>query len=447
MLKRKIEKRINKWISNENKALLVTGVRQAGKTYTIRKCLKESKTSFVEFNLIEQPNVAEIFNDFSSIEDLLLKLSLHSEKNISTDTIMFIDEVQKCKEILTKAKFLVEKKIKIIMSGSLLGVEIVGLRSAPVGYVKMLEMYPLDFEEFLQIFSPKENLVDEIKDCYCNIKQVDDKIHKRLMEIYYLYLLIGGMPDAVKKYKLTSNIDEVMQIHKDIIKLYKIDFSQYEEENRKLQISNIYEMIPAEINANNKRFKIANLNKNLRYDRISESFIWLQKSGVALSVFNVTEPKIPLLINQKSTLFKMFLSDVGLLTTIYGKACKLKIISGNKDINKGAIFENYVAQELTAHGVNLWYYNNKKYGELDFLTEQNNHCVPIEVKSGKDYERHSALNNVVSNKQFDIEKAYVLSGKNLHKKGKIVYLPIYMTMFINENLKEFKDISLANYKF
>lgn len=448
MLKRKIEKDIEKWLDNSEKALLVYGVRQAGKTFIIRECLKRNECEYIEFNLINQPELVEILRDSTGIDDLILKLSLYSEKKIIPGkTIFFFDEIQRYKEIVTKIKFLVEdKRYRYILSGSLLGVEIINLKSAPVGYLQTLNMYPMDFEEFLQIFNVDENIINNLRNCFLTKTKVDEIIHNKIMEMFNIYLIIGGMPAAVERYRNTENIDDVMEEHRAIIEQYKLDFTQYEEENRKLIITHIYELIPAELNEKNKRFMIADINKNLRYDRISDSFVWLWKSGVALGVFNTTEPTIPLMLNEKSALFKLFISDVGLLTTIYGKSCKLKIVNKEGDINKGAVFENVVAQELHAHGYPLYYYNSKKFGEIDFIVEQNGKSLPIEVKSGKAYNKHSALNNLMNAKEYGIEEAFIFTNDNVKIEGKFNYLPIYMVMFLRDEPMEFADIRVGRYR-
>lgn len=448
MLKRKIEKDIEKWIENSEKAILIYGVRQAGKTFIIRECLKRNECEYIEFNLINQPELVEVLKSSTSIDDLILKLSLYSDKKIIPGkTIFFFDEIQRYKEIVTKIKFLVEdKRYRYILSGSLLGVEIVNLKSAPVGYLQTLNMYPMDFEEFLQIFNVDENIINNLRNCFLTKTKVDEIIHNKIMEMFNLYLIIGGMPAAVERYRNTENIDDVMEEHRAIIEQYKLDFTQYEEENRKLIITHIYELIPAELNEKNKRFMIADINKNLRYDRISDSFIWLWKSGVALGVFNTTEPTIPLMLNEKSALFKLFISDVGLLTTIYGKSCKLKIVNKESDINKGAVFENVVAQELHAHGYPLYYYNSKKFGEIDFIVEQNGKSLPIEVKSGKAYNKHSALNNLMNAKEYGIEEAFIFTNDNVKIEGKLNYLPIYMVMFLRDEPMEFADIRVGRYR-
>jgi possible ATPase len=448
MLKRKIEKDIMRWIESSDKALLIYGVRQAGKTYIVRECLKAAGCDYIEFNLIRQPEIVEILDGAMGIDDLILKLSLYSDKKIVPGkTFFFFDEIQRYKEIVTKIKFLVDdKRFRYIMSGSLLGVEIVNLKSAPVGYLQTLNMYPLDFEEFLQIFNVGEPVLDMLRKAFTSKTPVDEVIHDKIMKMFNLYLIIGGMPAAVEKYRTTGNIDDVMDEHRAIIEQYKLDFTQYEEENRKLIITHIYELIPAELNEKNKRFMIADIKKGLRYDRVEDSFTWLWKAGVALGVFNTTEPTVPLLLNEKSTLFKLFLSDVGLLTTIYGKACKLKIVSKEKDINKGAVYENVVAQELHAHGYPLYYYNSKKKGELDFVVEHVGQALPIEVKSGKDYEKHSALDNVMAVEEYGIREAYVFTNDNVKVDGRLTYYPIYMVMFLQDDPIGFIDISVDRFK-
>ena len=446
MLKRDVEKEINEWISNDNRALLIDGARQVGKTFIIRQCLENSEYTFIEFNLIENEKVADILRNANDVDDLILKLSLATEKKIVPNkTIFFFDEIQVYKDILTSIKFLVDDgRFKYILSGSLLGVEICGLKSAPVGYLKTIRMYPLSFTEFLQLFNIQDEIIDTLRDAYTNQKEVDSYIHERMMNLFNLYMIIGGMPAAVDAYLKTNNIDDVIDIHKSIVEQYKVDFTKYESEDKKLIISNIYDLIPAELNNSNKRFNIADINKNLRYEKISDSFVWLYKAGVALPAFNVTEPKSPLKLNEKSSLMKVFLSDIGMLTTLYGKNCKLMILNNDKDINAGSIYENVVAQELTNKGIDLYYYNSKKYGEIDFLFEDEKGVVLLEIKSGKAYQRHSAINNI---KEIYKAKAVVFSKENVSFENDILYLPLYMLMFVEKENECSIDLNINKFKF
>ena len=449
MLVRKISREIEHWIDNSQKALIIYGARQVGKTYIVRSVLEAREADCVEFNLIRDKSALEVLHGFTSVDDLILKLSLLSEKPLTPyKTFIFFDEIQEYPEIVTTIKFLVEDgRFRYILSGSLLGVEVKNIKSAPVGYLQSLTMYPLDFEEFLQLFRVDKKIMDELKDCYTKRQPVDEVIHKRFNEIFNLYLIIGGMPAAVDVYQRTNNIDDVITEHNSIIEQYKQDFTKYEAQHKRLFLTRIYDIIPAELNEKNKRFNVSDVEKGARYDRIKDDFIWLTAAGVAIATYNVTEPVLPLSLNEKASLFKLFLSDVGLLTTMYGKATKLKIVNGAAGINKGGIFENVVAQELTAHGYASYYYVSKKFGELDFVFEHDGHVLLVEVKSGKDYTRHSALDNVLNVEEYGIPEAFVFSSANISVDGKVVYYPVYMAMFLSEDIEADPVLPLSRFSF
>ena len=434
MLIRKKEKEVTEWIKNGKKALLVSGARQVGKTFLIRECLRKEQIEFVEFNLIEQPEIVGLLASAETVDDLILRLSLFTDKKlVKGKSIIFFDEIQEYKEIVTKIKFFVEEgSFRYILSGSLLGVELTNLKSAPVGSLHTIKMYPLDFEEFLQVFNVQPKLIDSLRKSFEKKVPVDEIANKKLLDIFNLYLLIGGMPSAVMRYVETSSLEEVYEEHIAIIEQYKQDFTKYEAQDKKFYLTQVYDLIPAELSEKNKRFNFADIKQGLKFERAQDNFIWLQKAGVAFPVFNVTEPKIPLLLSEKSSLFKLFLSDVGMLTTMYGRATKIKILNGDKDINNGALYENAVAQELYAHGYKPYYFNSKKQGELDFLIEYHGEILPIEVKSGKGYTVHSALNNVLSNEDYSIKQAFVFANCNVTINEKIVYYPIYFCMFLQE---------------
>lgn len=438
MLIRKQEEKINNWINKSNKALLIYGARQVGKTYIIRKCVNASSYKLVEFNFLKNPELIEALKSSNTSNDLVMNLSLlTNEKFVPSKTIIFFDEIQEYKEIVTKIKFFVDEgQFKFVLSGSLLGVELKNIKSAPVGYVQLLTMYPLDFEEFIQIYNVSSATIDELKKSFENKVPVNDFLHDRLLKMFKQYLVIGGMPSAVEKFVETSSLDEVMIEHDSIISSYKLDFTKYEEENRKLEITKVYELIPAELNSKNKRFNFKSVEENLIYDRGKDNFLWLTKAGVAIPIYNTTEPVIPLMINEKSNLFKLFLSDIGLLSTEYGKSFKNAILNFDDNINYGAVYENVVAQELIAHGFKGYYYSNKKQGELDFIIEYKNKVLPIEVKSGKDYKRHSALTKVLELDNYGLSEAIVFTNSNLQVEEKITYLPIYMVMFLVNNDEE-----------
>ena len=451
MLHRKVEKKISEWIRNSKKALLIDGARQVGKTYIIRSVLEKEGCEYIEFNLLKTPALIELLAKSETVDDMIANLSLFADKPFNRGkTFLFFDEIQEFKELTTKIKFWVdEASFRYVFSGSLLGVELKNIKSAPVGYLKTLTMYPLDFEEFLQIYNFSEDLRASLYQSFIERVPVNEAVHERMMQIFNMYLNVGGMPAAVDKFRETRSLEDVMAEHNDIVVQYKKDFTRYEAEDKKPYLTQIYDLIPAELNDSNKRFNFADLKKGLRYSRSEDNFIWLAQAGVALPVYNVAAPAIPLLLNEKSSLFKLFLSDVGMLTTLYGRATKMQLLSNNQDINNGALYENAVAQELKAHGFKLYYYNSKKFGELDFVIEYKGKVLPIEVKSGKSYQRHSALNNVMEISNYSIEESFVLSNYNVEVKGKLVYYPIYMLMFIeDEEIKlpkvELEDLSEMN---
>lgn len=439
MLKRKIDKYIKDYYETTRNALLITGARQIGKTYSVRRFGKSFK-NFVEINFIETPEAVELFKGAKSSNDILLRLSaLTSVPLVKGETLIFFDEVQQCPDIVTAIKFLVEDgSYRYILSGSLLGVELKDLRSEPVGYMGVKEMYPLDFEEFISCVGINGTVIDSLREAWLNRTAVDTFVHNKIMELFRLYLIVGGMPAAVSKYIESNNLQEVMTVQQDIIRLYKRDIAKYDP-NNKLYIEEIFNLIPPELNAKNKRFILKRLNEHTKFDRVENSFLWLTNAGVALPVYNIEEPKVPLLLARSRNLFKLFQSDIGLLASQYAEGIQMRIIKGDKDINFGSIYENAVAQELTAHGITPYYYNNKKRGELDFVIELNGKILPIEVKSGKDYETHRALSNVMSCDEYNLSEAVVFNNDNLQVTGKVIYAPIYMVMFIE------KDITAPTY--
>ena len=432
MIERKVEQRLERF-RQEDKALLITGARQVGKTFIIREFGKQAYQSFIEINFLEDKTAASLFENARDSRDLLLRLSAIADKPlIPGQTLIFFDEVQECPEIVTAIKFLVEEgSYRYILSGSLLGVDLKDIRSVPVGYMDIVQMYPLDFEEFALANRVSPNVIDALREAFEEKRPVDAVVHERMMALFRLYLVVGGMPAAVMKYLETNNLRDVIGEQQAIIALYKKDIARNDPEE-KLYLEDIFDLIPSELNCKNKRFILKNLNENFKFSRYSNSFLWLKDAGVALPTFCVAEPTVPLRLSKSSNLFKLFLSDVGLLASMYMDHIQVKILNGEKSINFGAVYENAAAQELKAHGFDLYYFNSKKQGELDFLIERNGHVLPIEIKSGKDYTKHAALSNVLANEDYDIPEAYVFQNDNVSQTGKITYYPIYMLMFVEK---------------
>ncbi|MBQ3596160.1 MAG: ATP-binding protein [Bacteroidales bacterium] len=434
MLERKISRYIEHFYEVNKGALLLSGARQVGKTYSVRRFAEKKFKSFIEINFVDNPDAVGIFSNAKNSSDILLRLSAFvNQPLIKGETLIFFDEVQLCPEIVTAIKFLVDDgRYRYIMSGSLLGVELNNLRSVPVGYMEFKEMYPLDLEEFMWAVGVNEDVIASLKKTWEEKKHVDDFIHKKMMDVFRLYLIVGGMPAAVMSYKENNNLQDVMASQREIISLYKKDISQYDEK-RSLKIKEVFDLIPSELNSKSKRFFIKDINTKARAEMYENEFLWLKNAGVAIPVFNVDEPKLPLKLASSRNLFKLFSNDVGLLACQYSDGIQLKILTGDDAINHGSVYENVVAQELLAHGFDeLYYYNSKKMGELDFILEYDGNVFPVEVKSGKDYSRHRALNNILTCPEYDIPQAVVLCNNNFEVKDNVIYVPIYMMMFLQK---------------
>lgn len=434
MLNRKIDKEIDYHFSNSRKALFLTGARQVGKTYSIRKYAQQHDLNLIEFNFLLQPETKSIIEGAGDVKQLLLRISAYSSVPLESGrTLIFFDEVQECPDVMTWVKALVDDgNYFYALSGSLLGVELKDIRSVPVGYMSELQVFPLDFEEFVTNLGLPENVLKSVRLSLTEKKPVDAYLHDKMMQLFNLYLIVGGMPAAVQAYIDSNNIQKVVKEQRDIINLYKKDIARYDRDVRKkLYIDEVFDLIPSELNSKNKRFILKRLNENMTFGRHENDFIWLKDADMVLPTYNVEEPVSPLKLNEQRNLFKLFQNDVGLLSCQYSSGgIQLSILQGKVNVNYGSVFENAVAQELHAHGWKLYYFNSKKQGEIDFVLETDDEIIPLEVKSGKDYERHNALSKVMSSPNYGIRRAVVLCNDNLHVRGNVEYLPIYMIMFI-----------------
>ena len=448
MLKRKIEKKIEYWLEHKElkKAFLIEGARNVGKTFTVRAVLERMGINYVEVNLLTDSDFTAAIDNIKNVDDLVSYISVM--KNVTLErgkTVIFIDEIQEGRELITKIKFFVDEgSFRYILSGSLLGIAMRNIASVPVGYLMKERMYPLDFEEFLQIYSFSDDIKALLRNSFDNLIPVDEYIHSEIMKRYYYYLVVGGMPEAVMSFSQKHDLNEVALIQNAIIDFYKDDFSKYESEDKKLYLRSIYDKIPGELMNPNKRFNYAAVKKGFTFEKSLDSFLWLTYAGVALPVYNVVSPSMPLVLNEKNSLFKLFLSDVGLLSYMLGEETRRAMILRNEDVNYGAIFENAVAMELFSHGFEVYYYNSKKHGEIDFVIEYRGKVLPVEVKSGKSYQRHSALSNLrLMKDQYGIENSLVLSSFNVKRENGITYLPVYMLMFLN---REEHDLPLVDFE-
>lgn len=409
-------------------ALMIMGARQVGKTTLVRSFAKGRYDTFAELNILGNTQAVQTLKAATNADDLLLRISALTGKTLSPGrTLLFLDEIQECKDLLTWTKFLTERMdIDIILSGSLLGLDAyVQARSFPVGFLRKLTLYPLTFEEFARACDVSEDVWQAMENALLAHEKVPDFIHDKLSSLFRTYLLVGGMPDAVQAFVSLSQLTPVRGIQNDIVDLYESDIVKYVADVVEArQIKMVYESIPTQLNTPAKRFKYARLGKNLRFANLETAFDWLTSAGIALEATKVGQVSYPLGLSEDRSAFKFFLNDIGLLTSRIMGAVDLDVINGKTSINYGSLFEAVVAQELVARGFTPHYYSSKKRGEVDFVIENSlGRTRAIEVKSGKDYRRHSALTALLASGETD--DAVVLHDGNLELEKDRLYLPVY----------------------
>ncbi|TGX82500.1 DUF4143 domain-containing protein [Palleniella muris] len=444
MLKRRISTEIENYLkSSSNKILVVDGARQIGKSYIIRHVGKSMFRNYIEINMERDKQNDRLFAEAKTVESFYLSLSSIAGDRLGTkeDTLVFIDEIQAYEHLLTLVKFLMEDgRFTYVASGSLLGVTLRKTQSVPVGSIQRLRMFPLDFEEFLWANNVGDETIREMKKCHEQRIALPDAIHRKIMDIFRRYLLVGGLPDAVNTYLSEHNIVKVRQVQNDIMELYISDAAKYEgESSRKLKIQRIYDMIPSNMENHKKRIRVKDIEGKAgkRTSDYEDEFDYLISSGISLDVNAISQPTYPLVQNAGKNLLKLYLNDVGLLTAkLYRNNIK-PILEDTCSVNLGAVYETVVAQELRAHGFRLYYYDNKKNGEVDYLIDDTltMSSLPIEVKSGKDYTAHSALSKFLAIRDYHVKSAVVLSNEqSVYEKHGITYMPIYNVMFFWQDI-------------
>lgn len=439
MLKRKIADLIEQHFrSGSERILLIDGARQVGKTYIIRYVGNKLFTNFIEINMLEDSVGSKLFECATTVDDFYLRVSMIDGNKMgkAEDTLIFIDEIQAYPHLLTLLKFLRDdNRFTYIASDSLLGVTLSETTSIPMGSIRKVRMFPLDFEEFLYANGMNEFAINALKKKYEAQESLDEATHGKMMGFFRRYLLVGGMPSAVNAYLETKNIQAVREIQREIHEYYAADASKYDAE-RRLKIRRIYDQIPSNLENKKKRVVAQRIEdkKGCTFANYEDEFEYLISSGIALNVQAISTPTFPLIESSGKNLLKLYLNDAGILTAIlYGNNIRA-ILDDERSINLGSVYESVVASELIAHGYNLYYYDNRSKGEVDFLIDDYNSlsAVPIEVKSGKDYTVHSALNTFVKNDDYHVKKAIVLSNaREIRTNGKVVYLPIYDVMFLD----------------
>ena len=443
MLYRKITSYIEEHLkSGTDKILILQGARQIGKSFSIREVGTRLYKNFVEINFVEDDEGDQLFKNIHKKEDFYLTLSMVAGERLGdrTDTLVFLDEIQHYPQYLTMLKFFREDgRYRYITSGSLLGIALQDATSIPVGSVIPKEMFQLDFEEFLIANGFGTEALNMLRSAYENRQSLTEEHHNYVMDLFRRYLLVGGMPEAVNTYLNTHNIVRVREVQEGIRSLYASDASKYEkEQNKKLLIRRIYEMIPSQMENKKKRIVAKEIRgkKGDRFEQYQEEFEYLISSGIALAVHAIANPHFPLSESLQKNLLKLYLNDVGLLTgQLYHNNIR-PVLDDVRSINLGSVYESVVAQELRAHGHKLFYYDQRKQGEVDYLID--NYTVmsphPIEVKSGKDYTVHSALNNLLGNPDYHIPSATVVSNeREIRQDGRVTYMPVYLVMFMESD--------------
>lgn len=380
-----------------------------------------------------------LFANARTVDDFYLALSSLAGNKMKEreNTLIFIDEIQAYDHLLTLLKFLREDgRYTYIASGSLLGVTLKMTSSLPLGSIVIKHMYPLDLEEFLIANGVGQLVLDAMRRNFALRQAMPDAIHTKLLDLFRKYLLVGGLPDAVNEFVNTKNIASVREIHKAVHHLYGVDAARYEETHQRLKIQRIYGMIPSNLENKKKRVVAKDVESKAgkRMSDYYEEFDYLISSGIALEVQAISKPSFPLVENSGKNLLKLYLNDVGLITYIFfGNAIKA-VLDDEVSINLGSVYETVVAQELKAHGFKLFYYDNKKNGEVDFLLDDapNLSVMPLEIKSGKDYQIHSALDKFLQIDEYNIHNAFVFSNaQDVNLINGVTYLPIYYIMCLD----------------
>ncbi len=443
MLYRKITKRVEQYLSaDSDRMLMVDGARQIGKSYIIRHVGQRMFPNYIEINMEEDKLGDRIFAQARTTKDFYMALSVVAGDKMKEreNTLVFIDEIQAYDHLLTLVKFLMqEKKFTYIASGSLLGVTLKKTQSVPMGSLDVEHMYPMDFEEFLIANGVGTTAIDAMRECFNGLEALSESMHNKMLDLFKKYLIVGGLPKAVETFIDSRNIVEIRSVQNEVHDLYEVDCTKYEDEhNRRLKIRRIYEMVPSTLENKKKRVVIKDIeNKSWkRADSYIEEFDYLTSAGITLEVKAISKPSYPLIENSGKNLLKLYLNDVGILSALYYRNNIKAIIDDIRSINLGSVYETVVAQELKAHGYNLYYYDNKKNGEVDFLIDDADNLsnIPLEIKSGKDYSIHSALTRFLAMDEYNIKKAYVLSNeRKVYSDGGITYIPIYYVMFF-ENI-------------
>lgn len=432
MLYRKAYDKLKDWKQQKNRtALCIQGARQIGKTTLVREFGRNEYKCFIEFNFVSDMDARHVFDGNLDVNTIIEGLSALARKPlIPGNTLVLFDEIQECPNARTAIKFLVEDgRFDYIETGSLLGVKNKVVRSFPVGFEELYTMYPMDFEEFILANGVQKTTIDIMREAYNARVPVSDVIHTTISKLFYSYIIVGGMPKIVQTYVQSHDIARVIKEQNAILDLYRQDISKYAVGSERHKIRAIFDSIGSQLNEKNRRFTVNSLKSSARLERYEDSFNWLIDAGVANPCYNIEEPKVPLVLNEKRSFFKLYMGDTGLLCALSMDNIQFSILQGDLSVNMGSILENVMSQIFVSNGFSLHYFDKKKYGELDFVIQNGSSIYLIEIKSGNDYKKHAALDRVLDVAEWKTKDAIVFCKDNVFQEGGILYLPWYMAIF------------------
>jgi len=448
MLKRKIETHLANWKQSEDrKPLVIKGIRQCGKTYIVRKFARENYNSVVYMNFILEPDKKSAFTGNIDVDTIILNLSalIQGSRFIEKKTCIILDEIQECKEARTALKsFYTDGRFDVIATGSLLGVkgygqskkkEVGGQDSVPVGYETVLDMYPLDFEEFLWANGISETVIDSVKSCFENEKAVPDGIHKAMMELLYRYVIVGGLPEVVNCFLKTKNIELIYKLQRNLIAEYEEDMVKYADDADKPHIRECFESVPKQLAKENKKFQYSMVKKGGRYSQYIGSIQWLEDAGIVRRCYNTQATELPLEGNSIKDCFKVYTTDIGILVAMLDYGTQADILKGNLLGYKGAVFENLMADFLFKSGQKLYYFHKDSGLETDFLVRFKGECVILEVKARTG--KAKSMATVLKNKDiYHIRHAIKLGQYNVGRDGNVLTIPLYMGFLVDDKLAD-----------
>ena len=449
MLKRKIERYLANWKRTPNKKpLVIKGIRQCGKTYIVQKFANDNYENVVYINFILEPDKKLAFAGSLDVDTITLNLSalLPGSRFVADKTCIILDEIQDCRDARTALKaFQIDGRFDVIATGSLLGVRGYGDKksgkeameqdSIPVGYETVVEMYPLDFEEFLWANGISEEVIDKVKSCFDNETPVPEGLHKAMMELLYRYVVVGGLPAVVNCFLETKNIELIYQMQSNLVAEYEEDMVKYANDADKPHIRECFESIPKQLAKENKKFQYSVVRKGGRAAEYMGSIQWLEDAGIVRRCYNTRITELPLEGNAVKDCFKVYATDIGILMAMLDYGTQADILKGNLLAYKGAIFENLIADFLCKSGQKLYYFHKDSGLELDFLVRFKGECIILEVKakSGKT----KSMTTVLKNKNiYHVKNAIKLGQYNVGREGNILTIPLYMGFLIEDKLAD-----------